>query len=334
MGNFILFIMSSVLCIYLLAIFELKIHKNIIRSVFNRAMECCIKNYPQDLRRFSLSMSDYDVTAERNLISSLSPAQEYRNYNLIVKNLTKHYGKVLAVNQINFALRPGECLGLLGANGAGKTSIIKMLTGETEVSAGNVYFGSLNKVHKKIGYCPQFDALFENLTGWEILKFYSLCRGSDIDSFMLQLVKDFDLRTHLDKKVKELNGGNRRKLSTVVAFIGDPCCIFLDEPTTSMDPIDKKEFWKTICAIRDNGKTIVLSSHSMDECEAVCTRIAVLDNGELKYIGTPAYLKDKVGYVLVLTVKLKRIEIDEELKRLQRELKIFIECSFNGAILK
>jgi ABC-type polysaccharide/polyol phosphate transport system ATPase subunit len=179
MGNFILFIMGSVLCIYLLAIFELKIHKNIFRLVFNRAMECCIKNYPQDLRRFSLSMSDYDVTAERNLISSLSPAQEYRNYNLIVKNLTKHYGKVLAVNQINFALRPGECLGLLGANGAGKTSIIKMLTGETEISAGNVYFGSLNKVHKKIGYCPQFDALFENLTGWEILKFYSLCRGSN-----------------------------------------------------------------------------------------------------------------------------------------------------------
>jgi ATP-binding cassette, subfamily A (ABC1), member 3 len=348
LSNLILFALVTVLCLYLLAIFELKIHRKVIaivRSVvFDPAMKSCVKNHREspELQRSSSTVPDYDVLAERNLIASLNPAQDYRNYNLIVKDLTKRYDHVLAVNKVNFALRPGECLGLLGINGAGKTSTFKMLTGDTHISAGNVFFGSSEcnvrdnsvSVHEKMGYCPQFDALFDNLTGWEMLKFYSLCRGSDIDSSALQLAKDFDLSRHLDRKVAELSGGNKRKLSTVVALIGDPSCIFLDEPTTSMDPIVKKEFWRAICAIRDRGKTIILSSHSMDECEAVCTRIAILAKGELKCMGTPQYLKEKVGNVLILTLRLRRIEVEEELKMVQEELKNFVAHSFCGAILK
>lgn len=167
-------------------------------------------------------------------------------------------------------------------NGAGKTSTFKMLTGDIKISHGEAWVQGLSlktnmkEVHKHIGYCPQFDALIDDLTGRETLRLFALSRG--IPKFKLQdvinkLSTDFNFAKHLDKLVKAYSGGNKRKLSTAVALLGNPVIIYLDEPTTGMDPGAKRNLWDVMCNVRDSGKTIVLTSHSMEECEALCTRL-------------------------------------------------------------
>ncbi len=153
-----------------------------------------------------------------------------------------------------------------------------MLTGEELISNGQIFLHGLNlrsdirKIYKCIGYCPQFDALFDNLTGREILEIFALIRGvqrTEIATYATQAATDLDLIEHVDKKVSQLSGGNKRKLSTAIALIGNPKVIFLDEPTTGMDPATKRNLWNIIIRLRDQGKSIVLTSHSMEECEAV-----------------------------------------------------------------
>lgn len=175
-----------------------------------------------------------------------------------------------------------------------------MLTGDIKISHGEAWVQGISlkrnmkEVHKNIGYCPQFDALIDDLTGRETLNLFALSRG--IPRFKLQdvidkLSSDLNFAKHLDKQVKAYSGGNKRKLSTAVALLGNPVIIYLDEPTTGslflwsweyscdkfyftgMDPGAKRKFWDVMCNVRDSGKTIVLTSHSMEECEALCTRL-------------------------------------------------------------
>lgn len=197
-----------------------------------------------------------------------------------------------------------ECFGLLGNNGAGKTSIFKMLTGEERISSGQIFLHGLNlksdlrKVYKFIGYCPQFDALFENLSGREILEIFAMIRGvkrNEISAYALRAATDLDLTEHVDKKVSQLSGGNKRKLSTAIALVGNPKVIFLDEPTTGMDPATKRNLWNIIIKLRDQGKSIVLTSHSMEECEAV--RLA---NLQIKYRNTLIMMHFAYSFVLNL----------------------------------
>lgn len=151
-----------------------------------------------------------------------------------------------------------------------------MLTGEERISRGDVFLNGLNlksdmrKVYKIIGYCPQFDALFDNLTGREILEIFALIRGvprNEVGTYAVLAATDLDFIEHVDKKVSQLSGGNKRKLSTALALVGNPKVIFLDEPTTGMDPATKRNLWNIIIKLRDQGKSIVLTSHSMEECE-------------------------------------------------------------------
>lgn len=167
---------------------------------------------------------------------------------------------------------------------AGKTSIFKMLTGEERISSGEIFFQGLNmktdirRIYKCIGYCPQFDALFENLTAREILEIFSLIRGvppNAVVTYAVQAATDLDLIEHVDKKVSQLSGGNKRKLSTALALVGNPKVIFLDEPTTGMDPATKRNLWNIIIKLRDQGKSIVLTSHSMEECEGMLTLFTI-----------------------------------------------------------
>lgn len=158
-------------------------------------------------------------------------------------------------------------------------------------------------------YCPQFDALLDDLTAKESLTMFALLRGvpaNECGYVAAKLANDFDFTRHLNKQIKALSGGNKRKLSTAISLIGDPPVIYLDEPTTGMDPATKRYLWDAICRVRDNGKCVVLTSHSMEECEALCTRLAIMVNGNFKCLGSTQHLKNKFAEGYTLTIKIKK----------------------------
>lgn len=190
-----------------------------------------------------------------------------------------------------------------------------MMTGDERITFGRAYVKGLNlstdlnKIYKEIGYCPQFDALLEDLTGRETLKIFCLLRGihkERIPNITEELAKSFGFMEHLDKRIKAYSGGNKRKLSTAISIIGSPSVIYLDEPTTGIDPAARRQLWNMVCRIRDSGKSIVLTSHSMEECEALCTRLAIMVNGEFKCIGSTQHLKNKFSKGLILKIKVRR----------------------------
>uniref|UniRef100_A0A336MK43 CSON001010 protein n=1 Tax=Culicoides sonorensis TaxID=179676 RepID=A0A336MK43_CULSO len=288
---------------------------------------------------------DTDVLNEKNLVKSLDPS-DYFTYNLLLNDLTKYYDKFLAVDHLSLTVKSGQCFGLLGINGAGKTSTFKMLTGDHRISSGDAFIDGLsvkkelNEVYKRIGYCPQFDAVLEDLTGTETLRMYCLLRGfpeQDIPRITKKMARELNFLPHLEKKVKEYSGGNKRKLSTAVALLGDPSVIYLDEPTTGMDPGAKRQFWEIISTIRQEGKTIILTSHSMEEIQALCTRMAIMVNGSFKCLGSAQHLKNKYSRGLILTIKLKRSEMPISVlmdKSQSNDLKEFIIDRFPGAFLR
>lgn len=260
---------------------------------------------------------DDDVLNEKLLIRNTSEYDLHKNYTLVLRDVTKYYKNFLAVNSMCLGVKNYECFGLLGVNGAGKTTTFKMMTGDEDITYGDAWVNgyslrsNLKQVQRYIGYCPQFDALLDDLTARESLIMFSLLRGvhsQDIPHLVNKLSSDFDFKRHLDKQVKELSGGNKRKLSTAIALIGDPPVIYLDEPTTGMDVATKRYLWNALCQVRDNGKCIVLTSHSMEECEALCTRLAIMVNGNFKCLGSTQHLKDKFAQSYSLMVKVKKYE--------------------------
>lgn len=180
---------------------------------------------------------DSDVKREAERIKNMTDA-DIQNGNLVLKGLTKFYGRHLAVNQLHLAVDASECFGLLGINGAGKTTTFKMMTGDELISSGDAFIqgysmrNQMHKVHTLIGYCPQFDALLLDLTGRETLRVFSLLRGiprNEINEVTNKLSTELGFHQHLDKQIKAFSGGNKRKLSTALALIGNPSLIFLDE---------------------------------------------------------------------------------------------------------
>lgn len=257
---------------------------------------------------------DSDVLEEKKRVDELVSSTEFASSNLILHDLTRFYSTFLAVNRLSLAIEPFECFGLLGVNGAGKTTTFKMLTGDKYISDGNAWVrgvsvkNDLSNVRKIIAYCPQFDALLEDLTGRETLEMFGLLHGIrriDIVAKTHAVATEFDFVKYLDKKVSEYSGGNKRKLSTAIAFLGNPSVVYLDEPTAGMDPGAKRRVWNIISAERSSGKTIVLTTHSMDECEALCSRVAIMDRGQFNCLGSMQHLKNKFssGYELKIKVR-------------------------------
>nr|XP_021189995.2 phospholipid-transporting ATPase ABCA1 [Helicoverpa armigera]WRX06182.1 ABCA1 [Helicoverpa armigera] len=256
---------------------------------------------------------DSDVSTERSAVQEMTRAQ-ISQQSLVCRDLTKFYKQFLAVNRLTFAVHKGECFGLLGINGAGKTSTFRMLTGDAHISGGDAFVHGmslkthLQDVYRHIGYCPQFDALFENLTGRETLRIFCLLRGIPVDvgnARALHLATTLGFLRHYDKKVYECSGGTKRKISTAVSLLGDSSLVFLDEPTTGMDPASKRLVWSCISEAVMAGRSIVLTSHSMEECEALCSRLTVMVNGRLYCLGPLQHLKNKFsqGYTLIVKSK-------------------------------
>lgn len=209
----------------------------------------------------------------------------------------------------------GECFGLLGVNGAGKTSTFRMLTGDLKITEGDAFVRGISirtqvtEVHRIIGYCPQFEALIEELTCRECLELFCYLRGipkKQIPDTIDRVANELNYVKHLDKEVRQCSGGNRRKLSTSVAVLGDPVILFLDEPTTGMDPGARRNLWNMVIdRRRTTGTSVVLTSHSMDECEALCTKLAIMVNGEFKCLGSVQHLKSKYSKGIWLVLRLR-----------------------------
>lgn len=190
-----------------------------------------------------------------------------------------------------------------------------MMTGDETITRGDGFVHGLNlksqipKIYTKIGYCPQFDALLPDLSGRETMKIFCLLRGipsSEIDEIIKSFAHELDFEKHLDKKVENFSGGNKRKLSTALALIGNLSLIFLDECSSGMDPKAKRNLWSLITKTKNAGRAVILTSHSMQECEALCTRLAIMVDGSFSCLGSIQHLKNKFSKGFVLTIKMAK----------------------------
>ncbi|XP_035303775.1 ATP-binding cassette sub-family A member 17-like [Cricetulus griseus] len=286
-------------------------------------------------------MEDEDVLEEAEAIKFYFETLIKKNP-LIVKEVSKVYNMkvpLLAVNKVSFTVEEKECFGLLGLNGAGKTSIFNMVTGEQPITSGDVFVKGFNiksdlvKVRQWIGYCPEFDALLNFMTGREMLVMYARIRGipeRHIKTCIDQIIEDLLMHVYADKLVKTYSDGNKRMLSTAIALIGEPAVILLDEPSTGMDPVAQRLLWDTVARARESGKSIVITSHSMEECEALCTRLAIMVQGQFKCLGSPQHLKSKFGTGYSLQARVQRELEQEALKK----FKAFVEMTFPGSNLE
>uniref|UniRef100_A0A672MU38 P-type phospholipid transporter n=1 Tax=Sinocyclocheilus grahami TaxID=75366 RepID=A0A672MU38_SINGR len=272
---------------------------------------------------------DEDVARERQRILSGGGHTDI----LELKQLTKVYKRKQkpAVDRLCVGIPPGECFGLLGVNGAGKTSTFKMLTGDSVVTSGEAYLAGksvlteIDEVHQNMGYCPQFDAISDLLTGREHLEFYAILRGvpeKEVCEVADWGIRKLGLMKYVDKAAGSYSGGNMRKLSTAMALIGGPPVVFLDEPTTGMDPKARRALWNCILSIIKEGRSVVLTSHSMEECEALCTRMAIMVNGRFRCLGSVQHLKNKFGdgYTIILRVAGADPQLQPVIEFIEREL--------------
>ncbi|WP_281556071.1 ABC transporter ATP-binding protein [Thalassomonas sp. RHCl1] len=211
-----------------------------------------------------------------------------------VEQLTKSYGEVLAVDNISFAIRRGHCFGLLGPNGAGKTTTIEIMEGIISPTRGQVnYQGLLNgcDISHQIGIQFQHTALQDYLTVKETLElFAAFYRQTLAQDHLIELC---DLKEFLHRDNRSLSGGQRQRLLLALALVNDPSIVFLDEPTTGLDPQARRNFWQLLKNIKGENKTLVLTTHYMDEAEQLCDEIVVMDHGRIIESGTPQYLLGK-----------------------------------------
>ncbi len=218
-----------------------------------------------------------------------------------IEGLVKRYGDVVAVDGLDLEVRRGECFGLLGPNGAGKTTTIEILEGLLPPTAGTVqvlgrqWERDPDALRARIGVALQETKLFDRLTVEETLRlfrsFYSPGTALSVET----LLDEMQLGEKRATWVMKLSGGQRQRLAVALGLVGDPEVLFLDEPTTGLDPQSRRALWDTIAALRTRGKTVVLTTHYMDEAERLCDRVAIVDHGKAIALGTPAELIDQIG---------------------------------------
>lgn len=222
---------------------------------------------------------------------------------ITIHELTKKYGDIVAVNNLNLRVKKGELFALLGVNGAGKTTTIKMLsclikpTSGDAILLGDSIVSNPYAIKKKTNISPQETAVAENLSVLENLEFIAGIYGQDRKTAninALEIAKNFGLENELNKKPKNLSGGMKRRLSIAMALISKPEILFLDEPTLGLDVLSRRELWTFIKSLK--GKvTIILTTHYMDEVENLADRVGIMAKGKLTAVGTVEELKAKTG---------------------------------------
>ena len=213
---------------------------------------------------------------------------------LEVKNLRKTYGSLAAVDGVSFAIRPGICFGLLGPNGAGKTTTIEIIEGITPPTSGEILYQGKPRdktFTERCGIQFQATALQDFLTVREVLTLFASFyrRPIAIDD----LIAWCELGEFTEREANKLSGGQKQRLLLALALINDPDIVFLDEPTTGLDPQSRRRFWELITTIKKRGKTVVLTTHYMDEAELLCDELVIMDHGRIVDQGSPRQLLDK-----------------------------------------
>ncbi len=222
-------------------------------------------------------------------------------YAIVIKNLVKKYDNIIAVNDISFEIKKGEIFAFLGPNGAGKTTAVEILEGIRKKTSGEAFVLGMNidnrreleSIKKVIGTLPQEFSTHENLTVKENLRFWSrmYAKSLPVDD-LIALVK---LEEKAKARYKNLSGGLKRRLGIAISLVNDPELVFLDEPTTGLDPRARRETWVVIENLQKQGKTIFLTTHYMEEAQVLADTVAIIHKGKIMDIGTPTQLIDKHG---------------------------------------
>lgn len=217
---------------------------------------------------------------------------------LAVSDLSKKYGELVAVDRISFSVHRQEIFGILGPNGAGKTSTLEMIETLRPIDAGSVILDGLDirrnsrQVQQRIGVQLQSASFFEKLNLKELLLLLGELYGWVVDP--MKLLGEVDLQDRAKAQVGELSGGQQQRFSIAAALVNDPLLVFMDEPTTGLDPQARRHLWGVIRRIRSEGKTVVLTTHYMEEAEELCDRVAIMDRGRIVADASPQELIGKL----------------------------------------
>ncbi|KAF7065284.1 hypothetical protein CFC21_071403 [Triticum aestivum] len=274
-------------------------------------------SFAQQNHKVAVDMEKADVAQERQVVEQLLMDCN-ANQAIICDNLRKVYpGKdgnpdKLAVRGLSLALPKGQCFGMLGPNGAGKTSFISMMVGLTKPTSGTAYAHGMDirmdmdGIYTNMGVCPQHDLLWETLTGKEHLFFYARLKNLQ-GAALVKAVNDSLKSVNLfhggvgDKQVGTYSGGMKRRLSVAISLIGDPKVVYMDEPSTGLDPASRNNLWNIVKEAKRN-RAIVLTTHSMEEAEVLCDRLGIFVDGEFQCLGNPKELKARYGGAYIFTV--------------------------------
>lgn len=218
---------------------------------------------------------------------------------IIVKNLTKKYGEKIAVDNLSFQVKKGEVFGLLGANGAGKSTTIECILGTKSADTGDVTVMGYNPAKDRHSLFENVGVQFQECDYQQEIRVYELCEETAClyknSADWRELCSRFGIGDKINNAVKSLSGGERQRLFIVLALIPDPQLVFLDELTTGLDTKARRSVWKILSDLKDKGLTIFLTSHFMDEVETLCDEICILKNGKAVFHGTVEQAKEKSG---------------------------------------
>ncbi|KAG1952045.1 ATP-binding cassette sub-family A member 12 isoform X3 [Pimephales promelas] len=314
---------------------RLLLNKTLLRKV--RRLFGCKRNVIQSYS----PNEDEDVVAERLRVyrgDANADILQVNELSKVYQNLSK---RVQAVKSLSVGIPAGECFGLLGVNGAGKTTTFKMLTGDISPTDGSAKIRDIDgrmvdiidcrREGINIGYCPQVDALDDLLTGEEHLYFYARIRGiskRQTGQVVNYLLKKLELNYHRHNTSENYSCGTRRKLSTALALIGNPQILLLDEPSSGMDPRSKRHLWKIISEQVMGKCAVVLTSHSMEECEALCTRLAIMVKGQFRCLGSLQHIKNRFGKGFTVKMYLAGSSYDVDM------ISNFMQQNFPSTFLK
>jgi ABC-2 type transport system ATP-binding protein len=225
-----------------------------------------------------------------------------------VERLTKRYGDLPAVNDISFHVRTGEVFAFLGPNGAGKTTTVEIIETIRTPTSGNVRLLDMDVTTRKhdivprIGVLPQGFSSFDRITVRETIQYYArlfACRNTDVD----RLIELANLNDKRDEQFKNLSGGLKQRLGIAIALVNDPEVVFLDEPTTGLDPRARRDVWQVLLSLKRHGKTVFLTTHYMEEAELLADTVAIISNGTIVAMGSSDELIERNANYLVLTLK-------------------------------
>uniref|UniRef100_K7FJW7 Cholesterol transporter ABCA5 n=1 Tax=Pelodiscus sinensis TaxID=13735 RepID=K7FJW7_PELSI len=337
--------LQCVVWLFLLRYLELK-HggKSIRKDPFFRTTTATTKIKPWKLRDdLHNENEDEDVKAERLWVKEMTTCQSCdEKPAILISSLHKEYDerkdilpgrkiKKVATKHVSFCVKKGEILGLLGPNGAGKSTLISMLVGDVEPTDGQVLMGdtslgwtSEDNSVKFMGYCPQINPLWPDITLQEHFEIYGSIKGmtkADVAEVVKCVARALELNDHLQKTTKKLAVGIKRKLCFALSMLGNPQITLLDEPSTGMDPKAKQHIWRAIrAAFKSKERAAILTTHYMEEAEAVCDRVAILVSGQLRCIGSVQHLKSKYGKGYFLEMKLNETAGLQQVEFLHKQI--------------